>query len=78
VLMRLLCAIGGAGFIISSFVLSVEFVGRDSRNFAGLLGSFLFGVGYCVVALGAYFFREWRHLTFLFSGAGFSIFLLWT
>jgi MFS family permease len=77
VLMRLLCAIGGAGFILSSFVLSVEFVGRENRNFAGLLGTAMFALGYCVVALGAFLVREWRHLIFMFSGLGLCTFLLW-
>ena len=75
--MRMLCAIGGAGFILASYVLSVELVGRESRNFAGLLGSFLFACGYGLVALSAYLIRDWRFLTLLFSVLGFGVFFLW-
>lgn len=78
VLMRLLCAFAAAGFILSSYVLSVELVGRESRNFAGLLGSGLFALGYSVVALSSYFVRNWRYLTFLFSGLGLGTLSLWT
>lgn len=77
VMMRFLCAVFGAGFILSSFVLSVEIVGRENRNFAGLLGSGLFAFGYPVVALMAYYIRNWRYLVFIFSGFGFFGLSLW-
>jgi OCT family organic cation transporter-like MFS transporter 4/5 len=68
--MRLCSAIAVSGFTLSSFVLSVEVVGHESRNFAGLVGTALFSFAYSIVALAAYFVREWRYLMCLFSGAG--------
>ena len=69
-LMRLCCAVVTAGFTLSSYVLSVEVVGQESRNFAGLLGGAIFAFSYSIVAVAAYFLREWRYLVFLFSGVG--------
>lgn len=77
VVMRFLNAFFGSGFLMSSFVLSVEIVGRENRNFSGLLGSGLFGVGYAVVALMAYYIRNWRYLVFTFSGLGFLALFMW-
>lgn len=76
VLMRISCAFGSSGFILSSYVLSVEVVGRENRKLAGLLGSGLFAVSYPLVALMAYLLRHWRVLTVLNSALGFSMFFL--
>lgn len=76
VILRVCTAISSAGFIMSSYVLSVEIVGASSRNFAGLLGSAMFGFSYPLLSLMAYFIRRWRVLVCVYSAAVFSVFLL--
>lgn len=69
-LMRLCTAIANAGLIMTSIILSVEIVSPGNRNFAGMLGSLLFGFSFSLMALLAYFITNWRHLVVLSSMLG--------
>lgn len=77
VLFRVGVAFSSIGTIMSSYVLSVEVVGVASRSYAGVIGSLLFGLGLPLLALMAYFIRQWRLLTLLVAVAGASLFALW-
>ena len=76
VIFRVLSAISGAGFIMSSYVLSVEIVGMSARSISGMLGGALFGLAYSLVAAVAYFIRSWRTLTMVLSVVGLGIFAI--
>ena len=73
---RVLTAINVSGFIMSSFVLTVEIVGVSARGVVGMIGPGAFGLAYSVVAAAAYFIRSWRVLSILLSVVGVGVFAL--
>lgn len=77
VFFRFCVGFSSIGAIASSYVLSVELVGMSTRSFAGVLGSFMFGLAYPMVAVVAYFVRQWRVLILLLTGIGVGLFSLW-
>ncbi len=68
---RLLVGINLSGVILSSYVLSLEIVGVSARKLAGLFGSAVYALGYPMLAVLAYYIRNWRLLTLVVS-VGFS------
>jgi len=69
---RVCVGINLSGIILSSYVLSLELVGKSARKLVGVVGSFMFGLAYPVLAVLAYYIRNWRLLT-LFVSLGFVV-----
>lgn len=76
VFFRLCSGINCAGALLSCYVLCIEIVGKSGRKVAGLTGSAIFSVGYPILAILAYFIRNWRLLTLLISASNFIVFAL--
>ena len=53
------------GTIVQMLVLVSEMVGTRKRPLAGIILWLFFGVGLCMLALKAYFIRNWKHLFFV-------------
>ncbi|KAJ3614359.1 hypothetical protein NHX12_017933 [Muraenolepis orangiensis] len=59
---RTLCGVALTGMTITTLALSVEWVGVTHRTFTGTIMSLAWSVGNMLLALLAYFIRDWRHL----------------
>ncbi|XP_068085602.1 organic cation transporter protein [Anabrus simplex] len=59
---RVAIGMATAGVFTTAYVIGVELVGPDKRLFAGVLIEFFWSVGYGILALAAYFIRDWRTL----------------
>ena len=74
---RFCIGVSGSGVLLSSYVLCLELVGKSARTLAGLFGSAVFAVGYPVLAVLAYYIRNWRWLVLLVSVGYVVIFALY-
>uniref|UniRef100_A0A3Q0RSK9 Solute carrier family 22 member 7a n=1 Tax=Amphilophus citrinellus TaxID=61819 RepID=A0A3Q0RSK9_AMPCI len=61
---RALCGAALSGMSIIGVVLGIEWIDVKHRTFAGTVISLSWSVGNMLLALLAYFIRDWRHLTF--------------
>ena len=77
VFFRFTSALSNAGIAISSNVLAVEVVGMSSRSFVGFFCAGFFSVSYSLLALFAYFIRNWRYLCIITSLLGLCYCALW-
>ena len=66
-----------AGCFLSMFVLATELVGPEKRALAGTLVWFYFTAALMVLALKAYFVRNWRNLLILSSAPCIFILIFW-
>ena len=66
-----------AGCFLSMFVLATELVGPEKRALAGTLVWFYFTAALMVLALKAYFVRNWRTLLILSSAPWIFILIFW-
>lgn len=55
------------GVFLSAYVIGMEFVGPSKRVFAGIVTQYFFALGYLLIAVIAYFIREWRYLQITLS-----------
>lgn len=76
-LTRLLAGIGCGGVILTGFVLVTELIGPSYRGITGTLSSCFFTFGQMLLPALAYFFDDWRKLSFTLSllGAVFIFFI---
>lgn len=66
-----------AGCFLSMFVLATELVGPEKRALAGTLVWLYFTAALMVLALKAYFVRNWRTLLILSSAPWIFILIFW-
>ncbi|XP_002741807.2 organic cation transporter protein-like [Saccoglossus kowalevskii] len=59
VVMRFFIPVSQYGVYLAGFVLVCEYVGPTKRTFTGMMYSSFFSAGYMVLAVYAYFIREW-------------------
>uniref|UniRef100_A0A3Q3SQA0 Solute carrier family 22 member 6 n=1 Tax=Mastacembelus armatus TaxID=205130 RepID=A0A3Q3SQA0_9TELE len=64
---RALCGVALSGMSIISIVLGIEWIDVKHRTFSGTIMSLSWSVGNMLLALLAYFIRDWRHLTLAVS-----------
>lgn len=76
-LMRAIVAMFNSGVITSCFVLRIEIVGTSARSFAGLVGGMFFSFGFVLLAIFAYFIRDWRFLIIVCTVYGLLHLFLW-
>lgn len=75
---RFLLAIANGGTMIVSFVMCMEVVGGKWRTIVGILYQIPFGIGNAMMAILAYFIRDWRYLQLTLSGiSSVYIFYFW-
>ena len=74
---RIAIAFFSAGLMLSSFSICMEITGISQRTFVGMAIHVFFGVGYLVLAVMAYFIRNWRTLSVIVGLTGFLFLLLW-
>ncbi|XP_023932104.1 solute carrier family 22 member 3-like [Lingula anatina] len=55
----------------------MEFVGTSKRRMAGLIIGMVFGLGHALLALEAYFIRNWRHLALVANSPAVIFALFW-
>ena len=63
-------------FLFSIHVLATEFVGPSKRTIAGMGVNYTFSIGYMLLALLAYFIRDWWILELVVSAPMILLFLL--
>ncbi|CAF0992061.1 unnamed protein product [Brachionus calyciflorus] len=73
---RFIIAIGSHGISINSYLLTMEFIGRNKKKYCALMFEFIFALGQLVLVFSAYFLREWRDLTFVILVPCLPFFLL--
>ncbi|KAK6636636.1 hypothetical protein RUM43_010298 [Polyplax serrata] len=76
-LLRFLLAIATGGIMVTSFVLCVEMVGGKWRTSIPILYQIPFGLANSIMAIMAYFLRDWRNLTFTMSVISLSFLSYW-
>lgn len=76
VFFRVCLASSFSGCLLSSYVLCIELVGKSRRNLAGVFCAIVFGLSYLLLAVLAYFIRNWRVLSFLLSASNVLVFAL--
>lgn len=67
---RLVAGIGTGGALLSGFVLVTELIGPSYRGITGALSSCFFTFGQMLLPAFAYFFQDWRKLSFILSLVG--------
>ena len=77
VFFRIAIAFFNAGILLSGYSLAMEITGISQRTFAGLGVHAFFGFGCLLLAVMAYFIRNWRTLSVVSGLAGFLFLLLW-
>ncbi|XP_022109164.1 organic cation transporter protein-like [Acanthaster planci] len=60
--LRFFLAVANMGVFIMAFVIGTEFVGPKWRTFIGVVAECFFALGYMILAVMAYFIRDWRML----------------
>lgn len=65
--MRLIVGASYQGVYQTSFVMSVELVGKSKRAFCGMLVSVFYAIGEIILGVIAYFVRDWNLLQFIIS-----------
>ncbi|PIK50849.1 putative organic cation transporter protein-like [Apostichopus japonicus] len=66
--MRCLVAMSNMGCFLLAFIIGTEFVGPSKRVIAGILIEVFFSFGYMLLAILAYFIRDWRVLNLVVAG----------
>lgn len=67
---RLVAGVGTGGTLLSGFVLVTELIGPSYRGITGALSSCFFTFGQMLLPAFAYFFQDWRKLSFILSLVG--------
>jgi MFS family permease len=67
---RFFSGLGTGGVLLSGFVLVTELIGPSYRGITGALSSCFFTFGQMLLPAFAYFFEDWRKLSFILSLAG--------
>lgn len=65
--MRTLVAISNMGCFLLAFIIGTEFVGPSKRVIAGVVIEIFFSFGYMLLAILAYFIRDWRVLNLVIA-----------
>lgn len=66
-IIRLFVGMGNVGFFQAGFCLSLEIVGPKARGVCGQIFQIAYSLGYMSMSLFAFFFRDWRSLSLVFS-----------
>ncbi|XP_053192353.1 solute carrier family 22 member 7a [Scomber japonicus] len=74
---RALCGVSLSGLSIIGVVLGIEWTGVKHRTFSGTIMSLSWSVGNMVLALLAYFIRDWRHLTLAVTAPCIAAIISW-
>lgn len=76
---RFVLALANGGTVIISFVLCMEVVSGKWRTIVPILYQIPFGIGNTIMALLAYFIKEWRELQLVLSSlsAVFLVYIWW-
>lgn len=67
VFLRCISGFSVGGLLGTGFVMGMEIVGPTKRSWAGLVFEFFWAAGAMLLALTAYFIRDWRHLNLTMS-----------
>ena len=62
---RFLIACGTRGINVTGFVLGMEMMAQSKRTFAGIVIEYFFAIGQMILALLAFFIRDWRTLAWV-------------
>ncbi|XP_067441994.1 solute carrier family 22 member 7a [Thunnus thynnus] len=74
---RALCGVALSGLSIIGVVLGIEWTDVKHRTFTGTVMSLSWSVGNMVLALLAYFIRDWRHLTLAVTAPCIAAIISW-
>ncbi len=74
---RVSLAFFNAGMIISGYTLVLEIVGISKRTLVGSATMAFFSVGFPLLAVLAFFIRDWRALCIVCAASGLPLLLLW-
>ena len=72
----MIASAGSAG-LLATYVLSMEIIGTSYRSFAGMVFHVFFALGYPMLALMAYYIRDWRTLSITSALIGVVVALMW-
>jgi len=73
---RMLASAFGTG-IVFGYVMCLEIIGISYRSYAGLVSHIFFSLGYPILALMAYYIRDWRLLCISSALSGGVVALMW-
>ncbi|XP_072021042.1 organic cation transporter protein-like [Amphiura filiformis] len=65
--LRFIIGMANTGLYVATFVCATEFVGSSKRTFVGVFVANAWAVGYMLLSVLAYFFRDWRTLELVIS-----------
>ncbi len=74
---RLSLAFFNSGMILSSYTLVLEIVGISKRTLAGISSMAFFSFGFPILAILAFFIRDWKALCIVCAASGVPILMLW-
>ncbi|KAF5290280.1 hypothetical protein FQR65_LT11614 [Abscondita terminalis] len=77
IIFRLIVGSAGSGIYSIAYVIAMEMVGPKSRIIVGVVYPMFFSSGYMLIALFAYFIKEWRYLQISLSLPGVAFFCYW-
>uniref|UniRef100_A0A8C9WB10 Solute carrier family 22 member 6 n=1 Tax=Scleropages formosus TaxID=113540 RepID=A0A8C9WB10_SCLFO len=74
---RTLCGVALTGITITTISLSIEWADIKHRTFTGIIVSLVWSVGNMLLALLAYFIRDWRHLMLVVTSPFLPALIIW-
>ncbi|KAG7492979.1 hypothetical protein MATL_G00019870 [Megalops atlanticus] len=77
VVTRALCGVALTGMTITTLALSIEWTDIQHRTFTGTIVSLAWSIGNMLLALLAYFFRDWRHLMLVVTSPCLAAIISW-
>ncbi|XP_072178172.1 organic cation transporter protein-like [Diadema setosum] len=75
--LRMVLAGANMGVFLLCFIIGTEFVGPSKRTFAGMGINLAFSVGYMIIAVYAYFIRDWWILQLVITVPSFLLFFFY-
>ncbi|XP_076835582.1 solute carrier family 22 member 6 isoform X2 [Brachyhypopomus gauderio] len=72
---RFFCGMGLSGLILNTFSLIVEWIPTEVRTIVGTVTGYCYTIGQIILAVVAYYIRDWRWLTLAVSLPFFAFFL---
>ncbi|XP_036409372.1 solute carrier family 22 member 7a [Megalops cyprinoides] len=77
VVTRALCGVALTGMTITTLALSIEWTDIQHRTFTGTIVSLAWSIGNMLLALLAYYFRDWRHLMLVVTSPCLAAIISW-